>query len=150
MLAEEMRRIEQVQPGLQSRMARNSASIVRSMHIVGVACQQICASRRRIFARLPISGGSAAREDDAPAESIRARIRSQLAAGDLPRIDGGAWAGISRGDRECACCQQPIPSAVPQYEPRDHPHLFAHLRCFVLWRELSSDGGRPAGRSTRA
>jgi hypothetical protein len=150
MLADEMRRIEQVQPSLKSRMERNRASIVRSMHIVGVACQQIHASRRRIFARLAISGGSAAREDDAPAESIRARIRSQLAAGDLPRIDGGAWAGISRGDRDCACCQQPILSAVPQYEPRDHPHLFAHLRCFVLWRELSGDGVRPPGTSAPA
>ena len=143
MLAEEMRRIEQVQLGLQSRMARNHISIVRSMHVVGAAVQQIHASRRRIFARLAISGGSAAREDDALSESIRARIRSQLAAGDLPRIDGGAWAGISRGDRDCACCQQPIPSAVPQYEPRDHPHLYAHLRCFVLWRELSGDGRLP-------
>ncbi len=150
MRAEEMRRIEQVQPGLQSRMARNHASVARSMHIVGVAFQQIRASRRRILARLAISGGSAGREDDAPAESIRARIRSQLVAGDLPRIDGGAWAGISRGDRECACCQQPIPSTVPQYEPRDHPHLFAHLRCFVLWRELSGDGDRPPRPSVPA
>ncbi len=150
MLAEEIRRTEQVQRGLQSRMARNHVSIVQSMHVVGTALQQIHASRRRIFARLAISGGSAAREDDAPAESIRARIRSQLVAGDLPRIDGGAWAGISRGDRDCACCQQPIPSAVPQYEPRDHPHLYAHLRCFVLWRELSGDGGRPPRSSVPA
>jgi hypothetical protein len=150
MLAEEMRRIEQVQRGLQSQMARNHASMVRSMHVVGAAFRQIHASRRRIFARLAISGGSAAREDDGPAESIRARIRSQLAAGDLPRIDGGAWAGISRGDRDCACCQQRIPSAVPQYEPRDHPHLYAHLRCFALWRELSADGVRQPGPSAPA
>ena len=133
---DEMEAAQQLRQRLRALSARTQASIARSREIANAAWVRIRASRRRIFAHLAIAGGSAAR-DDMPADALHAQIRAQVASGSLPRIDGAAWAGLGEGDRECACCHQLIRARAPQYEPRDHPLLYAHLHCFALWREIS-------------
>ena len=69
-------------------------------------------------------------------EELRASVRAQLAAGGLPRIGGSVWAGEATGTHRCGCCTELICDRV-EYQLVDEPKIYAHLRCFAVWREES-------------
>ena len=128
---------ELLEQQVRSATAETRCRIAESMLVSQAAWHSIRASRRRLLARLPIAGGA---PTDDPEAALRAHVRAQIASGGLPRISGEAWAGVSHGHRKCACCEQPIADSTPEYEPRDRPGLFAHVLCFMLWRNASRAG----------
>ena len=66
-------------------------------------------------------------------ESLRNHIRARLASGDLPHLDGPAWAGEARGEHRCICCHRTIRAREVEYEPRSRPDVYAHITCFTVW-----------------
>ena len=73
-----------------------------------------------------------------PGGSVRDEIRRRLASGTLLRTTGPAGFGAPRGDRRCACCDEPIVAPAAECVIRDRVELHAHGACFSLWAEESS------------
>ena len=62
-------------------------------------------------------------------------IRAALVAGTLPLLEGDAFGSTARGRHDCACCGARIRPGTIQYQPRDHTALYAHMLCYILWRD---------------
>lgn len=70
-----------------------------------------------------------------PDQSLRQHVRAWLSKGLLPRPPADAWAGPGTG-RLCVVCTQVTQPSETEYEVGyGATRLFAHLRCYMLWRE---------------
>jgi hypothetical protein len=81
---------------------------------------------------------------------LRDRVRAALAHGQLPAVDGTAWAGPGTG-QVCSVCALAIQPSDVEYEVRDgESRLYAHLVCYTIWSDESfarpGDSHSSAGR----
>ena len=70
--------------------------------------------------------------------TVRARVRSALAAGTLPRVDGErTWAGRGRG-ATCRVCARPIDAPAIEHEVELAEVTVVHRDCYFIWRDESA------------
>ncbi len=92
------------------------------------AWQLIAASQKRLLWRR-LRGGAA----DGLSEAIGLALRLNI----LPRVEHDAFVSRARGDHDCVCCRLQIHPSDLEHQPRDHAGLYAHLACFIAWRDES-------------
>ena len=123
------------------RMLTCSTRLVReSRLLMNDGWRATVTSRRRIFRRRAIAGGSCVdgrRDSGLPDNRLHVRIRSLLLGQTLPPVDGSAWAGNGSGANQCACCGATISASHQEFEPESATGLYAHAECFMVWRAES-------------
>ncbi len=89
---------------------------------------------------LPLRGGAEAAPESAKSDeaSLRARVRACPRSGLLPTLPSEVWAGVGTGAL-CSVCESAIPLTDVEYEvARAGQRFFAHVACFMVWREESA------------
>ncbi len=107
-------------------LTRATLLVRESRRLMNDGWRAAAASRRRVFRRPGIAGGS---DDD----QLRTSIRTRLADQTLPQIDGRAWAGNGSGLHICICCGDTIRRLDQEFEPAAAAGLHAHGPCFTVW-----------------
>ena len=121
-------------------LIRGACLVRESRTLMADGWRAAAASRRRIFRRLAIAGGSSAEghRGTGPSDNrLYIRIRALLANQTLPPIDGRSWAGTGSGANQCACCGATISPSHQEFEPESAAGVYAHAECFMVWRAES-------------
>lgn len=121
---------------VEELLSRSATLCLASQAVLEASRHPMAMSRRRLF--------SITRSSDDP---LLDSVQSRLTSGALFPVDRKSWTGRGSG-KSCAVCDLTINNPEIEYEVAGpNGSVFAHLRCYLVWRQESEalrlSEGRP-------
>jgi hypothetical protein len=112
---------------VEELLSRSPTLCLASLAVLEASRHPMATGRRRLF--------SFTRSSDDP---LLDAVQSRLTSGALFSVDRKSWTGRGSG-KSCAVCDLTINSREIEYEVAGGPNgsVFAHLRCYLVWRQES-------------
>lgn len=129
-------------------ITRAQGCISRNDVLLHATRRRIAVSRRLLNRAFGLSGASAAPDDSA----LRERVRARLLTGELFWASGDSHVRRGTG-RPCYVCDKPIGREGIERQvtgPRNTRSAIAHEECWLLWRDVCRDSPiRPQSSASR-